>query len=180
MLLKRSPPMQTVLCCAIVAFGLMQAGAPTPDIHFVPTPPEVVDAMLNVARVTADDVIYDLGSGDGRIVITAAQKYGARGVGIELDPELVKTANARARKAGVSDKVRFIQADLFKADLSEATVVTLYLSDSVHFRLQPKLRSELKPGTRVVSHRFSMRDWPPEKELTVGGRHVYFWTIPAR
>ena len=172
--------MQIVPGFVIVALALAQARAPSPDIHFVATPSAVVDAMLKVARVTADDRIYDLGSGDGRIVIAAAQKYGARGVGIEIDPDLIRTANDRARKAGVSDKVKFIQADLFKADLSEATVVTLYLSDSINMRLRPKFQRELKPGTRIVSHRFGMRDWPPEQELTVDKQKIYFWTIPQK
>ena len=152
----------------------------TPDVHFVPTPSAVVDAMLKVANVTSNDVIYDLGSGDGRIVITAAKTYGARGVGIDLDPALIKQANENARKAGVSDRVTFLQADLFKADISEATVVTLYLLRSINLRLQPKLMRELKPGTRVVSHRFDMGDWKPEQTLTVHGAQVYLWTIPSR
>ncbi len=159
----------------------VMAQAPrTPDVHFVPTPTAVVDAMLNLANVTANDVVYDLGSGDGRIVIAAAQKFGARGVGIELDRQLVNEANKNARKAGVADKVKFLSVDLFKADISEATVVTLYLLRSINLRLQPKLMRELKPGTRVVSHRFDMGDWKPEQELTVRGAHVYLWTIPGR
>ena len=159
------------------ALFLGQTPAPTPDIHFVPTSHRVVDAMLSLARVTADDVVYDLGSGDGRIVIAAAQKYGARGVGIELDPALVKSATRRARKAGVADKVTFRQEDLFKADLSDATVVTLYLSGSINFRLEPKLMKELKPGTRIISHRFEMRGWEAEREVRVGGTKVFLWTI---
>ena len=164
-----------------VAFGLAQAAAaPTPDIHFVATPNAVVEAMLNIAHVTSSDVVYDLGSGDGRIVIAAAQKYGARGVGIELDPKLIDVANARARKAGVFEKVRFVQADFFKTDVSEATVVTLFLSPSINMRLQPVFRRQLKPGTRIVSYRFGVRDWPPEQEVAIGGRAVYLWTMPAR
>src|SRR5437016_2247112 len=139
----------------IGALALLFQSTPAPslDIHFVPTPSAVIDAMLKGACVTANDVVYDLGSGDGRIVIAAAQKFGARGVGVELDPKLVKAATERARKAGVADRVRFVQADLFKADISEATVVTLYLSGSINFRLEPKLKRELKPGTRIASHR---------------------------
>jgi ribosomal protein L11 methylase PrmA len=133
--------------------------------------------MLSLAHVTAADVVYDLGSGDGRIVIAAAQKFGARGVGIELDPTLVKTATDRARKAGVADKVTFRQEDLFRADLSDATVVTLYLSQSINFRLEPKLMKELKPGTRIVSHRFEMPGWPPERDQRVGGTKIFLWTI---
>lgn len=157
-----------------------QRRGPSLDIHFVPTPDAVVDAMLELGQVTASDVIYDLGSGDGRIVIAAAQKFGARGVGIELDPALVKAANERARKAGVADRVTFLQADLFKTDLSEATVVTLYLSDSINFRLRPKLLRELKPGARVVSHRFDMRDWVPDERRDVDGRQVFLWRIPPK
>ena len=160
--------------------GDLQAPAHTPDVHFVPTPSAVVDAMLKVANVTSNDIIYDLGSGDGRIVITAAKTYGARGVGIDLDPALIKQANENARKAGVSDRVTFLQADLFKADISEATVVTLYLLRSINLRLQPKLMRDLKPGTRVVSHRFDMGDGKPEQTLTVHGAQVYLWTIPSR
>ena len=168
---------------ALVVFLSLGAGAQaprTPDVHFVPTPTAVVDAMLKLANVTASDLVYDLGSGDGRIVIAAAQKFGARGVGIELDPQLVDQANKNARKAGVTDKVTFLSADLFKADLSQATVVTLYLLRSINLRLQPKLMRELKPGTRVVSHRFDMGDWKPEREVTVRGAHVYLWRIPNR
>ncbi len=155
----------------------VQATAPTPDIHFVPTSSAVVDAMLKIAHVASNDVVYDLGSGDGRIVIAAAQKYGARAVGVELDPDLIKTATKRAAKAGVSDKVTFVRGDLFKADISPATVVMLYLSESTNFRLESKLQHELKPGTRVVSHRFPMRDWPADDQVSVEGTKVYLWNI---
>ena len=151
-----------------------------PDVIFVATPPAVVDAMLQVANVTSSDVVYDLGSGDGRIVITAAQKYGAHGVGIDIDPERIVEANENARKAAVTDKVTFLQTDLFQTDISQATVVTLYLVPSLNLKLQPKLMRELKPGTRIVSHAFGIGDWKPEQELTVDGRRVYFWTIPKR
>ncbi len=157
--------------------GAQQPAAPTPDIHYVPTSGGVTDAMLKLARVTPSDVVYDLGSGDGRIVIAAAKKYGARGVGIELDPELIKTATKNARKAGVADKVTFIQADLFKADLSDATVVTLYLSNSINRRIASILQRQLKPGARIVSHRFDMGDWKPEADVRLEGTHVYLWTI---
>jgi cyclopropane fatty-acyl-phospholipid synthase-like methyltransferase len=169
-----------------VSSGLMLAQqAPAgqlrqPDVIYVPTPQEVVDAMLDVAQVKSTDVIYDLGSGDGRIPITAAQKYGARGVGIDINPERIKEANDNLKKANVGDKVKFLTADLFETNISEATVVTLYLLQSLNEKLRPKLFKELKPGTRVVSHAFSMGDaWPPEKTLNVNGRTVYFWTIPA-
>jgi 16S rRNA A1518/A1519 N6-dimethyltransferase RsmA/KsgA/DIM1 with predicted DNA glycosylase/AP lyase activity len=151
--------------------------AQTPDIHFVPTSNGVTDAMLKLAQVTDKDVVYDLGSGDGAIVLRAAEKFGARGVGIEIDAGLVKESTERARKRGLSDKVRFIQGDLFKADISEATVVTLYLSNSINRRLAPKLMKELKPGSRVVSHRFDMYDWPPDEKVKAGGRDVFLWHI---
>ena len=150
-----------------------------PDVIFVGTPPAVVDAMLAGADVKSTDVVYDLGSGDGRILIAAAQKYGARGVGVEIDPMRIKEAEENARKAGVNDKVRFVNADLFEADIHEATVVTLYLLEDLNVKLRPKLLRELRPGTRVVSHRFRMGDWQPEKSMNVGDRAIYFWTIPT-
>ena len=152
----------------------------TPDVIFVPTPQEVVDAMLKVAKVGKGDVLYDLGSGDGRIPITAAQKHGiARGIGIDINPERIKEANENLAKAGVGDRVRFINADLFESDLSEATVVTLYLLPELNLKLLPKLLKELKPGTRIVSHAFDMGTWKAEQVVDVGRRTVYFWTIPA-
>lgn len=152
----------------------------TPDVIYVPTPNEVVDKMLEMARVTAKDIVYDLGCGDGRIVIAAAQKYGARGVGIDIDPERIREANENAARARVTDKVRFIQGDLFRADISEATVVTLYLLTELNLKLRPKLLQELKPGTRVVSHAFAMGDWKPERTATVNGSQVFLWRIPPR
>jgi protein-L-isoaspartate O-methyltransferase len=152
----------------------------TPDIHYVPTPPEVVDAMLKLAAIRASDVVYDLGSGDGRIVITAAQQYGARGVGVELDAQLVAAARDNAATAGVAERVSFRQGDLFQTDLSPATVVTMFLSPSVNLRLQSKLLRELAPGTRIVSHRFGIGDWKPEAEIDVAGTKVYFWRVPGR
>jgi cyclopropane fatty-acyl-phospholipid synthase-like methyltransferase len=150
----------------------------TPDIHYVPTSDPLVDIMLNAAKVTANDVVYDLGSGDGRLVITAARKYGARGVGVEIDPELVKQSRRNAEKAGVADKVRFVQGDLFRTDLSDATVVTMFLSQSINARLEPKLKRELKPGARVVSHRFPMPPgWKPDKDIAARSTHVYLWVI---
>jgi ribosomal protein L11 methylase PrmA len=159
-----------------------QAQAPTrtPDVIYVPTPPEVVEAMLKVANVKAGDVVYDLGCGDGRIVVTAAQKYGARGIGIDIDPQRIKEANENVQKAGVGDRVKIMQADLFEVNISEATVVTLYLLPSLNVKLMPKLMKELKPGTRIVSHAFDMGDWKPEQTLNVDGRTVYYWTIPKR
>ena len=160
----------------------LEAGqSPTPDVIYVPTPPEVVEAMLKVANVKKDDVLYDLGSGDGRIPITAVQKYGVRrAVGIDIDPQRIKEANDNAKAAGVTDRVTFRNEDLFQADFSEATVVTLYLLDSLNEKLRPKLLRELKPGTRIVSHAFRMGDWKPEQTLEVDGRTVYFWTVPEK
>ena len=151
-----------------------------PDVVYVPTPEKVVEAMLKVAKVGKGDVLYDLGSGDGRIPITAAQKYGiARGVGIDINPERIREANENLARSGVGDRVRFVNADLFESDFSEATVVTLYLLSSLNLKLLPKLLRELKPGTRIVSHAFSMGSWKPERQLQIGTNDVYFWTIPA-
>ena len=179
-----------VMCVALISALVVPASAQqnpagaapthTPDVIFVPTPMEVVEAMLKVAKVTKNDVIYDLGSGDGRIPITAAKVYGARGVGIDIDPVRIGEANANAKTAGVTDKVRFLNQDLFTTDISEATVVTLYLLPSLNVKLQPKLLKELKPGTRIVSHAFDIGDWKPEQTLVVDGRTIYFWTIPKR
>jgi ribosomal protein L11 methylase PrmA len=124
--------------------------------------------------------LYDLGSGDGRIVITAAKKYGVRATGYDINPERIKEANENAKQAGVTDKVKFVEGDLFEADFKDATVVTLYLLPSVNLKLRPKLWNDLKPGTRIVSHSFDMGDWKPEKEVEIDGRRLYFWTIPAR
>ncbi len=167
----------TLVVCAAAHAAAQTPAKPALDIIFVPTPKEVVDAMLAVAKVTRDDVIYDLGSGDGRIPIAAAKEYGARGVGIDLDPERVAEATQLAAAAGVSDKVRFIEQDLFKSDISEATVVTLYLLPSLNVRLIPKLNA-LKPGTRVVSHAFDMGGIPPQETLNINNRTVYLWTTP--
>lgn len=151
-----------------------------PDVGFVPTPHEVVEAMLKVAKVGKGDVLYDLGSGDGRIPIAAARKYGiARGVGIDINAERVKEANENRVKAGVGERVSFVNADLFESNFSDATVVTLYLLPKLNLRVLPKLLRELQPGTRVVSHAFDMGSWKPERTLNVGGRSVYYWTIPA-
>jgi predicted O-methyltransferase YrrM len=151
-----------------------------PDVPYVATPPAVVAKMLELARVTKDDVVYDLGSGDGRIVIVAAQRFGARGVGVEIDPELVLEAHENAQRAGVADRVQFLLQDLFETDLRAATVVTLYLMESVNLQLRPKLWRELRPGTRVVSHDFRMGDWQPEQVVSVDGHMLYVWTIPAQ
>ena len=152
----------------------------SPDVIFVPTPDTVVNKMLELAKVTANDVVYDLGCGDGRIVITAAQRYGARGVGIDIDPDRIREATDNVRRAQVADKVKFIEGDLFEANISEATVVTLYLLTELNLKLRPKLMKDLRPGTRVVSHAFSMGDWKPERTEQVSGSSVYLWRIPKR
>lgn len=155
-----------------------------PDVVYVPTPAVVVDRMLAIANVNSSDVLYDLGSGDGRIPITAVQKYGVRrAIGIDIDPQRISEANANAQKAGVTEQVKFLNQDLFKSDFSDATVVTLYLLPALNVKLRPQLFQQLKPGTRIVSHDFDMGEWKPERteEIDVNGRihRVYFWTIPA-
>jgi SAM-dependent methyltransferase len=151
-----------------------------PDIHFVATPQPVADAMLKLARVTPSDVVYDLGSGDGRIVILAAQKYGARGVGVELDARLIEISRQVARDGEVDDRATFVQGDLFAADLSKATVVTLWLSETVNGRLEEKLKRELPPGARIVSHQFPIGKWIPQAQIVVEGEDIFLWTIPPR
>ena len=151
------------------------------DVWYVPTTTEVVHRMLDVANVGPLDVVYDLGCGDGRIVIAAAKKYGARGVGVDLDPARIREARANAKKAGVEQLVRFEVADLFKTDLTEATVVMLYLLPELNRRLKPKLFAELKPGSRVVSHDWDMgRDWPPDEYIKLGSDGIYMWKMPAK
>jgi SAM-dependent methyltransferase len=166
----------------VPAPGRSQRATRTPDIFFAPTSQPVVHEMLELARVTRDDVVYDLGSGDGRIVVLAAQTYGARGVGIELDPKLVASSRQVAKDAGLDDKVTFIEGDLFTADISAATIVTLYLSTSINRELEPKLRRELRPGTRIVSHQFPIGTWTPEKVVRskVDGTDLFLWTIAPR
>ena len=152
-----------------------------PDVIYVPTPERVVDAMLNLAGVKEGDVLYDLGSGDGRIPIAAAQRFGVRGVGIDINPVRVREANANAEAAGVTDLVTFKEADLFQEDISEASVVTLYLLQSLNVKLRPKLLAELKPGTRIVSHAFDMADqWEPEQTQEIDGTRIFLWTVPER
>ena len=175
------------LTAAVLAAQSSQP-ARLPDVPYVPTSPEGVQAMLKLADVKKTDIVYDLGCGDGRIVIAAAKDFGAHGVGIDIDPVRIREAKENARKAGVEDLVRFEEADLFEADIHEATVVTLFLLSSVNLRLRPKLLADLKPGTRVVSNTFTMGDWKPDKELTAGrpgdgnywSHQLYLWTIPAR
>lgn len=151
---------------------------PDTDVPYVPTPQNVVEKMLEVAEVTENDTVYDLGSGDGRIVITAAQKYGAHGVGIDIDPARIKEARANAKQAGVSDLATFREGDIFEMDLSEATVVTLYLLPDVNKRLRPKLFRELRAGTPIVSHDFDMGAWRPERRVDIDASAIFLWTIP--
>ena len=164
-----------------------------PDVIFVPTPEEVVMEMLNTARITQNDIVYDLGCGDGRTVITAAKVFGARGVGVDIDPVRIRESDENARKIGVADRVKFIEGDLFKTDISEATVVFLYLLTELNIQLRPKLFKDLKPGTRIVSHEFDMGDWKPDKAGVVRDVKLlyspnyptekdvdyYYWVIPA-
>ena len=149
------------------------------DVPYVPSPQAVVDKMLAVAKVGPEDVVYDLGSGDGRVVITAAKKHGAHGVGIDIDPARIREARANAESAGVAERVEFRQGDLFRADIRQASVVTLYLLSNVNLQLRPKLLAELRPGTRVVSHNYAMGDWKPLETHRVGTSIVYYWVIPA-
>ena len=173
----------SVAAAAVIAQPLKSLEK-SPEVPFVPTHEKVVDEMLKVAKVGKNDVLYDLGSGDGRIPITAAKRWGTRGVGVDIDPKRIEEARENATKAGVADKVKFMQQDLFETDIKEATVVTLYLLPDVNLRLRPKLLADLKPGTRVVSHNYDMGDWKPQRTITVklpDGEHtVYYWVVPPR
>lgn len=171
---------KTLITAALVAVAAPPVLAVDKDVPFVPTPEPVVETMLKLANVGAKDLLYDLGSGDGRIVITAAKERGARGVGVDIDPERIAESRANAKRAGVEKQVQFIEGDLFKVDLRPATAVTLYLLPAVNMKLRPKLLDELRPGTPVVSHQFDMGDWKPEQTVTVGTATVYLWHIPAR
>jgi SAM-dependent methyltransferase len=160
-----------------------EAQSPSPgqipiNTPYVASEPRIVGAMLEMAHVTGSDTVYDLGCGDGRIVISAAQKYGARGVGIDINPARIEEARANARSAGVSERVRFEVNDLFDADIRNATVVALYLLPEANLRLRTRLLRELKPGTRVISHSFDMGDWKPDQDTLVDGDHLFLWTIP--
>ena len=175
----------TVFFCPAVGDAVpgpvSQRAARTPDMYFAPTRHVVADAMLKLAHVSPDDVVYDLGSGDGRIVILAAQKYGARGVGVELDLRLLEISRQIAREGEVAHRVTFVEGDLFTTNISEATVVTLYLSASVNRQLEPKLKRELQPGTRIVSHQFRIGYWTPDEAIRAeDGTDLFLWTIPAR
>lgn len=175
-----------VILFASLALGQAAQPRRAPDVPYLPTTDEAVQAMLKLADVKSGDVVYDLGCGDGRIVIAAAKNFGAHGVGIDINPERIKEARENARKAGVEDLVRFEENDLFQADIHEASVVTLFLLSSVNLQLRPKLLKDLKPGTRIVSNTFSMGDWKPDKEATVEGtndkayfsRMLFLWLVP--
>lgn len=182
---------RTFLGMLPLAACAQQATKPKLDVPYVPTTEEAVRQMLKLANVQKTDVLYDLGCGDGRIVIEAAKTYGARGVGIDIDPQRIKEANENAKRAGVDTLVRFIQKDLFEADFSEASVVTLFLLPSVNLKLRPKLLKDLKPGTRVVSNTFDMGDWKAERESNLGNdsfedefgglsKKFYLWIIPKK
>ncbi len=174
---------------ALAALTLSPARALEPRVPYVPTPQDVVERMLEIARVGPHDYLIDLGSGDGRIVVTAAKKYGTRGFGVDLNPERIRESTENARRAGVSERVAFYQRDLFETNLADATVITMYLLPQVNIELRPKLL-ELKPGTRLVSHDFDMGDWKPDSHVrmdsqekyrgTGGQSDIYFWIVPAR
>ena len=180
-LIRRASPRVAaamIACLLPLAAVAQKQESNLPTVPYVPTPQDVVDKMLSMAKVNAKDVVYDLGCGDGRIVITAAKRFGARGVGIDLNPERIAEANANAREAKVTRKVQFRTGDLFEADFSEATVVMLYLLPQVNAALRPQLWRQLKVGTRVVSHEFDMGDeWPPERTEMIDGRRLHYWTI---
>ena len=181
-MLRRLALMSFALGLLAIPAAAQDDNCPQKDVIFVPTPQEVVDEMLKVANVTARDVVYDLGSGDGRIPITAAKTYGARGIGIDICDIRIQEANANLKTAGVADKVKFLKQDLFTTNISEATVVTMYLLPTLNLRLIPKLNKELKPGTRIVSHAFDMgidgRVRAPKETRNVNGRTIYIWTTP--
>jgi SAM-dependent methyltransferase len=174
-----------LLLCAGATASAAEEPATRPkrklDVWYVATPPEIVDRMLDVAKVRTGDVVYDLGCGDGRMVIAAAKKFGTRGVGVDLDPARIREARANAKQAGVEGLVTFKVADLFETDLREATVVMLYLLPNLNRRLRPKLFAELRPGARVVSHDWDMgREWPPDRSVKLGGDAIYLWVMPER
>lgn len=186
---KISRRLTLTLCCTLLTVPAQTPKARrTPDVPFVPSTERAVEAMLELAQVTRNDVVYDLGCGDGRIVITAAKKFGARGVGIDINPERVAEARANAKREGVEHLVKFIEQDLFEADTREASVVTLFLLSSVNLKLRPKLLAELRPGTRVVSNTFDMGDWKPDKEFSLDdngedsylSHKFYLWIIPQK
>jgi tRNA G37 N-methylase Trm5 len=168
------------LLFAGAAWAQTAARTQAPDVIYVPTPYEVVDEMLKLAGVKKGDVLYDLGSGDGRIPVTAAKKFGIRAVGIDIDPTRIEEAKENARRNGVTKLVEFRNEDMFRAKLGDATVVTLYLLPDLNVKLRPKLLAELKPGSRIISHQFDMGTWKPEKRVELSGRTIYLWTVPTK
>lgn len=181
--LRRAYRVLQVLCTLVVTCVPLAAqweDGNRGDVPYVPTPPEVVDAMLKLGGVKQGDVLYDLGCGDGRIVVTAAKKYGARGTGIDINPERIKEAEENARNEGVTNRVRFLEKNLFEADFHDATVVTLYLLPDVNLRLRPRLLAQLKPGTRIVSHSFDMGDWKPDKTIQMDHRKLLLWVVTEK
>jgi SAM-dependent methyltransferase len=189
MRIRKAFVLPLLLAAALTAVAQDSKPSRSPDVPYVPTTEPAVEEMLKLANVSKNDVVYDLGCGDGRIVIAAAKNYGARGVGIDINPERIAEANENAKKAGVQHLVKFIEQDLFEADFREASVVTLFLLTEVNMKLRPKLLEQLKPGTRVVSNTFEMGDWKPEKEARLNGDEseysylsskFFLWTIPAK
>jgi SAM-dependent methyltransferase len=180
---RRGAQIYAVVVCAILACLPLAAQEATvqKDVPYVPTPPEVVEAMLKLGNARAGDIHYDLGCGDGRIVVTAVQKFGVeRATGYDIDPQRIKEANENARQTGVEGKTKFILGNLFDADFRDATIVTLYLLPDVNLKLRPKLLADLKVGSRIVSHQFSMGDWEPDQKIEVGWRTVYLWTVTEK
>lgn len=182
--IRRCQCLMLVLLLATVAAAQNRQKLRAPDVIFVPTPQVVVDEMLRMAKVSSDSMVYDLGCGDGRLVITAAKQYGARGIGIDIDPQRIRESNENATAAKVTDKVKFVLGDLFQFDFHEATAVTLYLLPDLNVKLRPTLMSQLKPGTPVVSHDFDMGEWTPDESKTVEAEDrahsVYLWIVPAQ
>ena len=172
--------MKSALALVALLCAVPQLPKRPPDVHYTPTRQAVAEAMLALASVTPEDVVFDLGSGDGRLPIIAAQIFGAKGVGIEIDPKLVAASRQNAFEAGVGERVTFIEGDLFTADLSTATVVTLYLSTSMLRQLEPKLKTDLRPGARIVSHQFWFQGWPPDRTTRVESSELFLWRIPPR
>ena len=170
----------TSLAALLPATAGAQAPAAALDVPYVPTPQHVVERMLEIAAVRPGEQVFDLGCGDGRMVVSAAEKFGARGFGVDLNPQRIEEANANAQRAGVADKVEFRVGDLFETDISQADVLAMYLLSEVNLRLRPKILETMKPGARVVSHAFNMGDWRPDRQETLDGRNIYLWVVPAR
>ena len=181
-LIAASLPLIAAVASTPVSVAQLQAPAfpRQPDVIFVPTPQPVVDAMLKLAKVQPDEMVYDLGCGDGRAVITAARDFGARGIGVDIDPDRIQESRANAANARVTDRVEFKQEDLFQMNFADADVVFLYLLPALNLKLRPRILDELRPGTRIVSHSFSMADWQPDQHAEVNGRDILFWLVPAK